>query len=490
MPLFDAILESRNFTEKKVQKIVRKLFSAISYLHDHNIAHRDLKPENIIFDRMEEDAQPKLLDFGAAFKYDEGVTYAVINEEAGTLGYKSPEMITGSPCSLKVDCWSMGVISYIMLCGFPPFFSDPTDKDNDDQLVNAPFWFFFNSVSKDLKDQILTASYSFPEKFWSEISAEAKDFVSSLLQVDPEVRLSAKQALHHKWHGVPELLLPTARVLSTQAVLQKRLTSTNLLLEKEGRRVELVDAPANDLASNRRLTLRAAQRKWTSGLVDTVSFAVPGGIQDFSDSTKYFRKTPRHPRLHVNQISFQPPDPRKIDGKSKLSQSVPQGDDMDCQDPRKIKRDTHMLDEEKEEGEPSSSAKKEKRPRRKSRKEHTGKEGSDESKSSSSAASKDGPPGSASPRLKVVSNQHQKKQEISSGTKSQPNAAKNETVSNSAEKGVLHAELMARFEDKSEEEKEGGEKKGKKQEAENTEDVMKREKKKKGLISSPFKKRN
>lgn len=508
MPLFDAILESRNFTEKKVQKIVRKLFSALAYLHDHNIAHRDLKPENIIFDRMEEGAEPKILDFGAAYKYDDGVTSAVINEEAGTLGYKSPEMILGNACSLKVDCWSMGVISYIMLCGFPPFFSDPTDKDNDDQLVNAPFWFFFNSVSKDLKDQILNASYSFPEKYWSEISAEAKQFVSSLLQVDAEVRLSAKQALQHKWFGVPALRLPSTRVLSTQAVLHKRLTSTNLLLEKDGRRIDLVDSPAGDAEGTRRLTLRAAQRKWTSGLVDTVSFAVPGGVQDFSDSTQYFRITPRHPRLHVNQISFQPPDPRKIDGGqgSNASESLPASHDgeMPRKDPRKIKRDLHLLEGETEGGNVSLSKRKERREKRKSKKEASKQEESegvkkpsaDEAaprkveKSCATTSSKEVAVGAASPRLKVGSDSKSPRKKKLDSTDIKLKEVKSDSADDKkpAEKSPVTVELHHSDKKKEEEIREVEERDGgdcdKKREQEE-----KPEKKKKPILSSPFKKK-
>ena len=500
MPLFDAILESRNFTEKKVQKIVRKLFSAVSYLHEHNISHRDLKPENIIFDRMEEGAEPKLLDFGASYKYDDGVIYARIEEEAGTLGYKAPEMISGEPCSLKVDCWSMGVISYIMLCGFPPFFSDPTDKDNDDQLINCPFWFFFNSVSAELKTQILTASYSFPEKYWSEISAEAKDFVSSLLQVDPEVRLSAKQALHHKWHGIPELRVPgplTTRVLSTQTILQKRLTSTNLLLEKDGRRQDLVDVSANVVEPSQRLTLRAAQRKWTSGLVDTVSFAVPGGVQDFSDSSKYFQKTPRHPRIHVNQISFQPPDPRKIDAGKDKSSSLLDAPKADKRDPRKIKRDLHSLEGEIEEGEKSFGRREKKK--RKSKK--AGKEeeirlqdkdsSKEESVEGTKAASNIEPESKvekppmmplkvvvepASPRRKVGSNPrspHRKRDPVDI------QQSQGKVESGSAVQDALCAELSSVLDEK------------KKEEAmEAIEDDKKSERKKKTSLSSPFKKRN
>jgi serine/threonine protein kinase len=490
-----------------VQKIVRKLFSALAYLHDHNIAHRDLKPENIIFDRMEEGAEPKILDFGAAYQYDEGVTSAVINEEAGTLGYKSPEMILGNACSLKVDCWSMGVISYIMLCGFPPFFSDPTDKDNDDQLVNAPFWFFFNSVSKDLKDQILSASYSFPEKYWSEISAEAKHFVSSLLQVDAEVRLSAKQALQHKWFGVPSLQLPTTRVLSTQAILHKRLTSTNLLLEKDGRRIELVDSPAGDPEGTRRLTLRAAQRKWTSGLVDTVSFAVPGGIQDFSDSTQYFRITPRHPRLHVNQISFQPPDPRKIEGseRSDGSESLPasHAGEMPRKDPRKIKRDLHLMEGENEGGSLSMSKRKERREKRKSKKEPYKQEESegvkkpsaDESaprriieKSSGTPSSKEVAVGSVSPRLKVGSDSKspRKKKLDTPDMKLKEEKSDRADDNKAAERNPVNVESIRLDERKEEEirgrseELDGGDS-GKKRE--------KPEKKKKTILSSPFKKK-
>ena len=304
MPLFDAILEKRNYSEETARQIVCRLLSALSYLHEKNVSHRDLKPENMIFNTMEDDSELKILDFGSSSSTSEE---ELLTEGVGTLGYKAPELIIGGEkCSTKVDMWSLGVITYILLCGFPPFFSDPRDKENDDQLLNAPFWFFFNSMSPELTRQILAGDYSFPDKFWGGISREAKDFVSNLIVVDVEKRMSAAEALKHDWisgkHAGKGVGNITARYVMTER------------LERASARLSRFQLPINELESSaevesssdfakrhlsisenssfspymedialatpsKRLTLVMAQQKWTkeSNLSRTVSFAVPGG---------------------------------------------------------------------------------------------------------------------------------------------------------------------------------------------------------------------
>ena len=160
--------------------MVRAVASALQYLHGIGIAHRDLKPENLLYKSPEADAAIKLTDFGLA-KYrsaaerDAGMTTA-----CGTPGYVSPEIVRNVAYSVKTDIWSLGVIAYILLCGFPPFYSESTHA---------------------LYAQIKAGDYSFPSPYWADISSQAKDLIRHCLQVSPELRYSATQVLQHPWVG-------------------------------------------------------------------------------------------------------------------------------------------------------------------------------------------------------------------------------------------------------------------------------------------------
>lgn len=96
----------------------------------------------------------------------------------GTPGYVAPEVLTATGYDKEVDLWSIGVITYILLCGFPPFYNE-----------NLP----------ELFEQIMKAEYDFPEEYWGHVSKEAKDFIRKLLVVDPSKRLTSKAALAHPW---------------------------------------------------------------------------------------------------------------------------------------------------------------------------------------------------------------------------------------------------------------------------------------------------
>eukprot|EP01130_Rhizamoeba_saxonica_P003665 TRINITY_DN1527_c0_g1_i2.p1 TRINITY_DN1527_c0_g1~~TRINITY_DN1527_c0_g1_i2.p1 ORF type:complete len:191 (-),score=32.99 TRINITY_DN1527_c0_g1_i2:76-648(-) len=104
----------------------------------------------------------------------------------------------------KADIWSVGIIAYIMLCGFPPFFSNFENADDANMLTSAPFWFFFNKDTQQLRDQIISGNVKFPSTFWGKISPDAKDFVLSMLQVNPEERSSARELLEHRWLSAPQ----------------------------------------------------------------------------------------------------------------------------------------------------------------------------------------------------------------------------------------------------------------------------------------------
>jgi len=173
--LFDKIVELGQYTEKDASILVSKIVSAIDYLHSINIVHRDLKPENLLLKDSESISEVKLADFGLSKIVG---TKVMMQTACGTPGYVAPEVLTAQGYDKEVDMWSIGVITYILLCGFPPFYNE-----------NLP----------ELFEQILKAEYDFPEEYWKDISEGGKDFIRKLLVVDPSKRLTSKQALNHSW---------------------------------------------------------------------------------------------------------------------------------------------------------------------------------------------------------------------------------------------------------------------------------------------------
>jgi len=172
--LFDRIVaqpEGR-FTEVDSIKMIRSVLDAVAYCHRKNITHRDLKPENFLYQTEEEDSPIKIIDFGLSTR-EEGVLEARV----GTAYYIAPEVL-GRCYGRSCDIWSVGVIAYILLCGYPPFYGD----DNEE---------IFERVKRGVFD--------FPRREWDSVSGEAKDFICCLLQLDPAKRPSAEEALRHKW---------------------------------------------------------------------------------------------------------------------------------------------------------------------------------------------------------------------------------------------------------------------------------------------------
>ncbi|XP_041116231.1 serine/threonine-protein kinase DCLK1a isoform X4 [Polyodon spathula] len=182
--LFDAITSTNKYTERDASGMLYNLVSAIKYLHSLNIVHRDIKPENLlVYEHQDGSKSLKLGDFGLATLVD-GPLYTV----CGTPTYVAPEIIAETGYGLKVDLWAAGVISYILLCGFPPF-----RGSSEDQEV--------------LFDQILMGQLDFPSPYWDHISDSAKELITLMLQVEVDQRYSALQVLDHPWvndDGMPE----------------------------------------------------------------------------------------------------------------------------------------------------------------------------------------------------------------------------------------------------------------------------------------------
>eukprot|EP00927_Polykrikos_kofoidii_P073193 TRINITY_DN69264_c0_g1_i1.p1 TRINITY_DN69264_c0_g1~~TRINITY_DN69264_c0_g1_i1.p1 ORF type:complete len:566 (+),score=114.07 TRINITY_DN69264_c0_g1_i1:117-1700(+) len=182
--LFDRIVDEApsGFDEMKAATYIRQILAALSYLHNNKFAHRDVKPENFLFHSKEPESSLKLIDFGLACKFEEGTP---MHTKAGTAYYVAPEVLKGS-YDEKCDVWSAGVISFILLCGFPPF-----SGDDDPQILH----------------RVREGNFEFKSPEWDTISQGAKNLATQMLTVDPSLRPSA-QALHGnswlKYKGAPE----------------------------------------------------------------------------------------------------------------------------------------------------------------------------------------------------------------------------------------------------------------------------------------------
>uniref|UniRef100_A0AAR2M4Z5 Protein kinase domain-containing protein n=1 Tax=Pygocentrus nattereri TaxID=42514 RepID=A0AAR2M4Z5_PYGNA len=173
--LFDRIVEKGFYTEKDASTLIRQVLDAVNYLHSMGIVHRDLKPENLLYFNPHDGSKIMISDFGLSKMEGTG---DVMSTACGTPGYVAPEVLAQKPYSKAVDCWSIGVIAYILLCGYPPFYDE-----NDSKLF----------------EQILKADYEFDAPYWDDISDSAKDFIGSLMEKDPAKRFTCEQALRHPW---------------------------------------------------------------------------------------------------------------------------------------------------------------------------------------------------------------------------------------------------------------------------------------------------
>lgn len=173
--LFDRIIEQTFFSEKEAAKVIAQIASALKYLHAQDIVHRDLKPENLLLTDKSDKYDVKIIDFGLAKKSKE-----LMSMPCGTPGYVAPEILKRRKYHKEVDIWSLGVITYILLCGFPPFHDDGNNL-------------------KNLYKQIRAGKYSFPKKYWANISKEAILLIKKMLQVKPRNRIVAAKIIEDKW---------------------------------------------------------------------------------------------------------------------------------------------------------------------------------------------------------------------------------------------------------------------------------------------------
>jgi calcium/calmodulin-dependent protein kinase I len=173
--LFDRIVAKAYYNEKEARDTCKIVLEAVKYCHDNHVAHRDLKPENLLLLSDVEDSQVKIADFGFAKKV---YSPNSLTTQCGTPGYVAPEILEGTAYDERADMWSVGVILYILLGGYPPF---------------------IESTQRDLFRKIRKGEYEFHEEYWGTVSADAKELISSLLTVSCTNRLTASEALENAW---------------------------------------------------------------------------------------------------------------------------------------------------------------------------------------------------------------------------------------------------------------------------------------------------
>jgi len=198
--LFDRIQNSK-ITERDAAKIMAQIGSAVQFLHNRNIAHRDLKPENLLYSGKDPTISSlKLIDFGFAKE----VSNRGLETPCFTPYYAAPEVLNESQrYDMSCDIWSMGVIMYVLLCGYPPFYSDHG-----------------HVISPGMKARIRDGTYTFPPDDWQDVSQTAKDLIRSMLTVDVNRRVDVNQFMASPWiaeiSAVPSTPLVTSKNMMEQ----------------------------------------------------------------------------------------------------------------------------------------------------------------------------------------------------------------------------------------------------------------------------------
>uniref|UniRef100_A0A3P9IWJ1 calcium/calmodulin-dependent protein kinase n=1 Tax=Oryzias latipes TaxID=8090 RepID=A0A3P9IWJ1_ORYLA len=174
--LFEDIVAREYYSEADASHCIHQILESVHHIHQHDIVHRDLKPENLLLASKCKNAAVKLADFGLAIEVqgDQQAWFGF----AGTPGYLSPEVLRKEAYGKPVDIWACGVILYILLVGYPPFWDEDQHK---------------------LYQQIKAGAYDFPSPEWDTVTPEAKNLINQMLTINPVKRITAQEALKHPW---------------------------------------------------------------------------------------------------------------------------------------------------------------------------------------------------------------------------------------------------------------------------------------------------
>uniref|UniRef100_A0A3P9IV46 calcium/calmodulin-dependent protein kinase n=1 Tax=Oryzias latipes TaxID=8090 RepID=A0A3P9IV46_ORYLA len=232
--LFEDIVAREYYSEADASHCIQQILEAVLHCHQMGVVHRDLKPENLLLASKCKNAAVKLADFGLAIEVqgDQQAWFGF----AGTPGYLSPEVLRKEAYGKPVDIWACGVILYILLVGYPPFWDEDQHK---------------------LYQQIKAGAYDFPSPEWDTVTPEAKNLINQMLTINPAKRITAQEALKHPWvcqrstvasmmhrqETVECLKKFNARRKLKGAILTTMLVSRNFSGKKMKKRKKLIKGP-------------------------------------------------------------------------------------------------------------------------------------------------------------------------------------------------------------------------------------------------------
>jgi serine/threonine protein kinase len=198
--VFDRILDMNNYTEKDARDLFMVLLESVEYMHKMGIAHRDIKPQNIFLESKDSHSRIKIGDFGFAKKVH---TPKSLTSRCGTPSYVAPEILKNQPYDQSCDMWSVGVVLYVMLCGYTPFSDESQEK---------------------MFERIKLGDWKFDVEDWAHISKEAKDLITHLMDTNVDHRFTATQALRSRWiTGLSDKQLSSRNLSNTaQAIKDHR----------------------------------------------------------------------------------------------------------------------------------------------------------------------------------------------------------------------------------------------------------------------------
>lgn len=275
--LFDRICECGRFTEKDASQTIKQILDAVRYLHERNIVHRgmslksgthyktltsvDLKPENLLYATAATDSPLVLADFGIAKMLESSSD--VLTSMAGSFGYAAPEVMLKEGHGKPADMWSLGVITYTLLCGYSPFRSENMS---------------------DLIEECRHGKVQFHERYWRDVSEDAKDFINTLLTADQTKRATAEEALTHRWlkgdTASDHNLLPEIKAYMARAKLRRGIEIIKLANRIEALKMQEDDEEFNGADAS-------AENRDTSDIVSAfpaLSVTNPSG--DVKDATE------------------------------------------------------------------------------------------------------------------------------------------------------------------------------------------------------------
>ncbi len=203
--VFDRIIDLHNYTEKDARDVAKNILLAVDYMHQNGVVHRDIKPQNIFLESKNSNSVIKIGDFGFAKRVHIPKS---LNQRCGTPSYVAPEILKNQPYDQACDMWSVGVVLYVLLCGYTPFMEEQQEK---------------------MFERIKVGDYTFDQDDWFQISAEAKNLIKGLLCTNPDRRLTAGQALRSTWiTGVSNEQLLRNSLVESKRQLQKHKSSNAL----------------------------------------------------------------------------------------------------------------------------------------------------------------------------------------------------------------------------------------------------------------------